>query len=430
MLEEFMSFKGEEMPPIDDNPPQYIWNMKLERPLKNSAYSKYCDLNLESLNKLEEEKLTLSEKVMKRQMEEKAKMEEKKQKILKELNKKKRINLTKFLTREAGYEQKKMYNLEQKRFKELEEENKKFKDKPNISMKTLEICNNSKKKKKPIYLRTKEILENKKKNIENLNMKIKKESKLNKSMDEINNNEYIVNNEIKNKKMTKKQMNDYYNNQKDWINKIYENRNEEYILKTEKEENENKPTFHPKISRGTKEIIIAMNEAKENYLYPTTETNNNNYFLTDMTPNPNYINYDNDVFKRLYENKKIEKLDKYTLTFQPITNKNKYKKILPKYKDVLNKMKGNKKRNNKKIPQKKKSIEKNVKNKNKSEEKVFKEEKNINEPWTNCLFKLKKNKSLDKTYRLNIRQASAWNENDVNLIPLKGGSKEIVKYFL
>ena len=93
-------------------------------------------------------------------------------------------------------------------------------------------------------------------------------------------------------------------------------------------------------------------------------------------------------------------------------------------------MKGNKKRNNKKIPQKKKSIEKNVKNKNKSEEKVFKEEKNINEPWTNCLFKLKKNKSLDKTYRLNIRQASAWNENDVNLIPLKGGSKEIVKYFL
>ncbi len=436
MLEEFLSFKGEEMPPMDENPPKYIWNMKIERPLKSSAYSKYSELNLESLNKLEEEKMTLAEKVMKRQMEEKAKLEEKKQKILKELNKKKRINITKFLTREAGYEQKKMYNLEQKRFKELEQENKNFKEKPNISMKTIEICNNSKKKKKPIYLRTKEILEKKKKNIENLNIKIKKENKLNKSMDEINNNnkEYIVNNEIKNKKMTKKQMNEYYNNQKDWKNKINENRNEEYILKTEQESNKNKPTFHPKISRGTKEIILAMNEAKENYLYPTIETNNNNYyFLTDITPNQKYINYDNDVFKRLYENKKLEKGNKYILTFQPITNKNKYKKVLPKYKDILNKKKGNKKIKNKKSPQKKNiNIEKNIKNKNKnkSEEKIVKEEKNINEPWTNCLFKLKKNKSLDKTYRLNIRQASAWNENDVNLIPLKGGSKEIVKYFL
>ena len=433
MLEEFLSFKGEEMPEVDDTPPQYVWNMKLDRPLKSSAYSKYSGLNLETLNKLEEEKLSLAEKVMKRQVEQKAKMEEKKQKILKELNKKKRINLTKFLTRETGYEQKKMYNLEQKRFKELEAENKIFKDKPNISMKTMEIYNNSKKVKKPIYLRTKEILENKKKNIENLNLKIKKESKLNKSMDEINNNdEYIVNNEIKNKKMTKQQMIDYYNNQKDWKNKINENRNEEFLLKKEQEANQNKPSFHPKISRGTKEIILAMNKAKENYLYPITETtNNNNYYLTDITPNPNYINYDNDVFKRLYENKKIEKLDKYTLTFQPITNKNKFKKILPKYKDILTKKKGNKKPNNKKNPQKKtKSVEKNIKNIKKIEDKNNKGGKDTNKSWTNCLLKLKKNKSLDKTYRLNIRDVTAWNENDVNVVPLKGGSREIVKYFI
>ena len=46
--------------------------------------------------------------------------------------------------------------------------------------------------------------------------------------------------------------------------------------------------------------------------------------------------------------------------------------------------------------------------------------------------KLKKNKnnSFDFSYRLNIRQASAWNENDVNIVPLKGGSREIVKYFI
>ena len=40
-------------------------------------------------------------------------------------------------------------------------------------------------------------------------------------MDEINTSEYIVNNEIKNKKMTKKQMIKYYNNQKDWKNKTF-----------------------------------------------------------------------------------------------------------------------------------------------------------------------------------------------------------------
>ena len=394
MLEEFLSFKGEEMPPMDENPPKYIWNMKIERPLKSSAYSKYSELNLESLNKLEEEKMTLAEKVMKRQMEEKAKLEEKKQKILKELNKKKRINLTKFLTSQTGYEQKKIYDLEQKRFKELEQENQKYKDRPKISQKTIEIYNNSKKKKKPIYLRTNEILKNKKKNIENLNIKIKNEinsNKLNKSMDEINTSEYIVNNEIKNKKMTKKQMIEYYNNQKDWKNKINESRAEEYLIKNEKEQNKNRALFHPKISRGTKEIISAMNEAKENYLYPIENSKNNNLYLSDLSPNPNYINYDNDVFKRLYENKKLEKLDKYTLAFQPITNKNKYKKILPKYKDILNKSVENKKIKKKKSKKKVKSVDKTYMNKNrKNEVIIFKNGNGINDSWVTRLSRLKK----------------------------------------
>ena len=435
MLEEFLSFKGEEMPPMDENPPKYIWNMKIERPLKSSAYSKYSELNLESLNKLEEEKMTLAEKVMKRQMEEKAKLEEKKQKILKELNKKKRINITKFLTREAGYEQKKMYNLEQKRFKELEQENKNFKEKPNISMKTIEICNNSKKKKKPIYLRTKEILEKKKKNIENLNIKIKKENKLNKSMDEINNNnnkEYIENNEIKNKKMTKNQIMDYYQKQYDWKKKVNEKRAEEDLIKNENEEREYKSFFHPKISRGTKEIILAMNEAKENYLYQTIESNNN-YYLTDTSPNPNYLNYDNDVFKRLYENRKIENLNKYTLLFQPTINKNKYKKVMPKYKDNITNNKKNKKRKPKKIKKKKEiSVEfyKFIGNKKVDANNSKKESNLINEPWTNYLLKLKKNKSCDVSYKLNIRQSSAWNENDINIVPYKGESREIIKNFI
>ena len=442
MLDELISFKGDKLPSPYEKPPIYKWNMKLSKSKEKSLNSKYSKFNIESIDDIkEEEEMTLAEKVLQRQLEEKEKLEEKKRKILKELHKKKkRLNIKKFLTREAGYEQKKMYNLEQKRLKELEEENKNFKDKPLLSIKTIEICKNKKIKNKPIYLRTREIIENRQKNLENLNNKLKKEKlegdKLNKSMDQINNNEYIVNNEIKDKKMTKKDMINYYKKQNEWKNKLNEKRSEKDTIKNEKEEKKYKAYFHPKLSRGTEEIIIAMNEAKENYLYQTTETSNNNYFITESTiPNPNYLNYDNDVFKRLYENKKLERTHKYSFVFQPQTNKNRYKKINPKYKDI-NKISRNTKNNkNKKIQKKKeRSVEikyyKNRNNKNKKEETVFKKEDNKYEPWTNFLLKLKKNKSSEISYRLNIRQSSAWNENDVNIVPLKGESKEIIKDFI
>ena len=436
-----MSFKGEKMPPPLEKAPIYKWNMILSKSKEKSLNSKYSKFNIDSLDDNEDEEMTLAEKVLQRQLEEKEKLEEKKRKILKELHKKKkRLNIKKFLTREAGYEQKKMYNLEQKRLKELEEENKNFKDKPLLSIKTIEICKNKKEKKKPIYLRTREIIENRQKNLENLNNKIKKEKleedKLNKSMDVINNNEYIVNNEIKDKKMTKKDMINYYKKQNDWKKKLNEERSKIDIIKNEKEEKKYKAYFHPKLSRGTEEIIIAMNEAKENYLYQTTETSNNNYFITESTiPNPNYINYDNNVFKRLYENKKLENTHKYSLIFQPLTNKNKNKKINPKYKEI-NKIGRNIKNNkNKKIGKRKeRSVEikfnKYRNNKNKKEGNIIKKEDNKYEPWTNYLLKLKKNKSSEISYRLNIRQSSAWNENDVNIVPLKGESKEIIKDFI
>ena len=443
MLEEFMAFNGEKMPRFESKTPTYIWNIKLNKSLNKSIYAtKYSKLNMESLKdfKEEEEEMTLAEKIYQRQLEEKERIEEKKRKIIKDLHtKKKRINLKKFLIRETGYEQKKQYNLEQKRFKELEEENKNFKDKPLLSSKTIEIIDSSKKKKKPIYLRTREILENRQKNLENLNIKLKKENKtnkLNKSMDQINNNNdnniYIVNNEIKNKKMTKNQIMDYYQKQYDWKKKVNEKRAEEDLIKNENEEREYKSFFHPKISRGTKEIILAMNEAKENYLYQTIESNNN-YYLTDTSPNPNYLNYDNDVFKRLYENKKIENLNKYTLLFQPTINKNKYKKVMPKYKDNIINNKKNKKRKSKKIKKKKEiSVDfyKFIGNKKVDANNSKKESNLINEPWTNYLLKLKKNKSCDVSYKLNIRQSSAWNENDINIVPYKGESREIIKNFI
>ena len=83
----------------------------------------------------------------------------------------------------------------------------------------------------------------------------------------------------KKSKMNQKKMINYYKKQNEWKNKLNERRSEKDIIKNEKEEKKYKAYFHPKLSRGTEEIIIAMNEAKENYLYQTTETSNNNYFI-------------------------------------------------------------------------------------------------------------------------------------------------------
>ena len=447
MLAELMAFNGEKFPPPEELPPIYKWSTKLSKSKNKSLILKNKD-NSTNDNKTEER--SLSEKVLQRQIEEHLRLEEKKKKILKELHKKKRINIKKFLTREAGYEQKKIYNLEQQRLKKLEEENKNFRDKPLLSAKTIEICKNKKKKKKPIYLRTQETLETKKKNLENLNNKIKEEkikaNKLNKSMDEINlnntNNEddsiYIVNNEIKDKKMTLKESNDYYQKQFEWKNKLNERISCYDIIKTEIEEKRFKTYFHPKLSRGTEEIILAMNEAKENHLNQTLDSknnnNSNNYFFTEATPNPNYLNYNNDVFNRLYENKKNDRLNKYQLFFQPITNKNKNRKILPKYQEYDKFTLSLKKFKVKKNHKKNKSID-TKSNKNKKSKKEFnessdKKEENQFEPWIYYLSKLKNNKSCEISYKLNIRQGSAWNENDLNIVPYKGESREIIKYFL
>ena len=257
-------------------------------------------------------------------------------------------------------------------------------------------------------------------------MKIKEEkikaNKLNKSMDEMslyneNDSKYIVNNEIKDKKMTQKEINDYYKNQFEWKYKKNEKVSDYGVIKTEIEDKEYKSYFHPKLSRGTQEIIIAMNEAKENHLNETMESNynkirNNNYFFTDATPNQKYLNYNNNVFSRLHENKKIERFNKYQLFFQPITNKNRNKKILSKYQYID-----------------KYSIDlKKIKLKNENNDK--KDENNQFEPWKYYLLRLKKNNSCEYSYKLNVRQSSAWNENDVNIVPYKGESREIIKNFL
>ena len=52
--------------------------------------------------------------------------------------------------------------------------------------------------------------------------------------------------------------------------------------------------------------------------------------------------------------------------------------------------------------------------------------------WSKKLLNMKNNqeKDDDNLYRLNVRQAAAWNENDINNVPYNGESKRIVEIFI
>ena len=87
MLEEFMAFNNKRMPNFESNsPPKYRWSIKINKSLNKSIYSDYSKINMESIDNFIEQEMSLAEKVMQRQLEEKTKLEEKKKKILKELN--------------------------------------------------------------------------------------------------------------------------------------------------------------------------------------------------------------------------------------------------------------------------------------------------------------------------------------------------------
>ena len=483
MLDEFMQFNDKKMP--DPNliikPKEYkpINTNKTPTSTHSQRPKKQSIVNLEGLEELkkleeetlklikEQEALSLAEQILKRKEEED---EMKRREILKQLHKTKTIDLNKFLTRSVGYEQKKNYDLEQKRFQKLEEESKFCKERPLLSHKTEEMCKTL--NKKPIYERTKEIIKNREKRIDelkndeyNINKKLRnKKNNKNKgnSMDKINQNEetkrkrkeYIINEKTKNRKMNRSEMNDYYNKQNELKKRLLEKtklkvKNQKKGKKGIQPQPEEESSFHPHICQGTIEIINAKNEVEMNNAYHKTDYNN--YYYPKNDNFQNRINLGKTVYDRLYEEnalnemKKQEYINKSLCSFQPYTNKNKYRQIPSKYNEINNKNKKGKKRTKFKgnksveINRKNEIMENNDKNKLRSKKDTVIDDdenktidKSINEPWTNTLLKLKNNKnnSHDISYRLNIRQASAWNENDVNIVPLRGGSREIVKYFI
>ena len=354
---------------------------------------------------------------------------------------------------------KKNFDLELKILKKLEEEAKYCQDKPLLSPKTEEIYKSLDKN----NLNTKEIKEKNindtkkwKSNYNTLlrgkNNKFKNE---NNSMDKIKSNknksyekkkvkkDYIINEKIKNKKMNKNEMDDYYKRQNDWKNQVEKKNINKERNRNKRKKVEIEDYFHPQISEGTKEIINEKNKEHNN------ENNNNHYYYIKKEPNKLLTNLGKNAFDRLYEDnilyeiKKNENKNKAEYSFQPFINKNKYKQIQPKYNQIniinekrkerkkkrYNKLKGKSVEYNNKddiFNNNKKILGSSVDNANKYSE------ENINEPWINTLFKKKKKKKKDKdkSYRLNIRQGSAWNENDINTVPYTTRTLEIIKYFI
>ena len=473
MLAELMTFNDKKMPnPNEIYKPQISKSNKEQAPTKIQRPKKQSIVNiegLEELRKLEEETLklikeqeamTLAEQILKRQQEE---QENKRREILKQLQKPKNVNLKKFLTRTVGYEQKKNFDLEQKRFKQLEEETKICKDRPLLSHRTAEMCKTM--YKKPIYKRTKEIIEKREKRINDIKNKDysklrSKKKKLNKSMDNINTDkvkkrkkkEYIINEKTKNKKMNSSEMREYYQRQYDWKNRL-EEKNQLYLKNKKKDKTvECGEFFHPKISPGTIEIINEKNRLNERNHNQNIDSNNQYYYAKNDL-NLNKLTLGKNVYDRLYEDnalneiKKNDNISKAACSFQPFTNKNKYKQIQPKYKEIKLKNKKLKQRTRNakndlrgarsvEVERKKDTIETHNKKKMNSsfdvDKKSNQKQKKISEPWSNVLLRLKNNNNEveDISYRLNVRQASAWNENDVNTVQLRGVSKEIVKFFL
>ena len=104
-------------------------------------------------------------------------------------------------------------------------------------------------------------------------------------------------------------------------------------------------------------------------------------------------------------------------------DKNKYKQIQPKYMENKN----NKIKKRRKIKKDKLKGAKSVEADRKKYNTIIENEKK-----SNIFIKIKENinNNDDNSYKINIRQATAWNENDVNIVPYNINTKEIVKNFI
>ena len=327
--------------------------------------------------------------------------------------KQKKINVEKFLKRNLEHEQKKQYDIEVMRNKYRDEERKAFQDKPALNKTTIEILKTV--NKPPIYMRTNEEIKKRQDTIESLKNKYNQtQQDKNYQLTTLSNNEYKRNRtEISSSNSDR--FNTWIAQQNEWSKKIMKKK----MVRSASLEEQEKQTLQSEISNNSqmsnRSVILLKKSNRKSSFDRLTTKNTFNKDLLNMEHMP---------------------------TFTPKINKNKFVNVKPRYYPDLTS--GNKitlnviKQNRMKRKNKAKSVDRRKKGNN---EKDVMEVGHVRKTesvdhWSTTLLKMGKTKSnvnyvpVEVLYKLNIMHSGAWNENDVNNVPLQGESKNIIKAFL
>ena len=466
MLDEFIKFsdvpvKAKETEKIDQQNENYPNRYQNENDDNNYKEEELHNEPLEEVNpenndisspKSNEENsnnnsiIMIETKNKEQEMKEKKENDLKKKQIIKGLYK--RINLEKFLTRCVELDQRKNYEIEKKRFKALKKENKQCTDRPYMSSRSIELCK-SNSKKKPIYKRINEILETKKKNVDHILEKQKTifERRAKKSPNEKNKNnsmdKYILKNKKKKKKkkkLSESEIESYYNDNIRWKQKITSENEKQHKDNDLKKEKEIENYFKPHLTQRSVDII----KRKKN--------SNDDIFYNDRNKNDNI--YDKlYADSKIYEFKRRNNSNKMHYSFAPYTNRNKNRNVHAKFNDLnikrkkiedekikkfinnnnnnITEVKVMETPNHLKNAHKKMYIPNEMTIEPKKKENNKLKNDNHDNHWSKKLLNMKNNnEEEDYLYRLNVRQAAAWNENDINNVPYSGESKRIVEIFI
>ena len=327
--------------------------------------------------------------------------------------KQKKINVEKFLKRNLEHEQKKQYDIEVMRNKYRDEERKAFQDKPALNKTTIEILKTV--NKPPIYMRTNEEIKKRQDTIESLKNKYNQtQQDKNYQLTTLSNNEYKRNRtEISSSNSDR--FNTWIAQQNEWSKKIMKKK----MVRSASLEEQEKQTLQSEISNNSqmsnRSVILLKKANRKSSFDRLTTENTFNKDLLNMEHMP---------------------------TFTPKINKNKFVNVKPRYYPDLTS--GNKitlnviKQNRMKRKNKAKSVDRRKKGNN---EKDVMEVGHVRKTesvdhWSTTLLKMGKTKSnvnyvpVEVLYKLNIMHSGAWNENDVNNVPLQGESKNIIKAFI
>ena len=323
--------------------------------------------------------------------------------------KKDKVDLGEFITRSKNYEQKRQYNIEQMRSRQRNEENKSMQNKPQLDKHSIDLAriqNNP-----PLYTRANNEIDKMKTSLNNLRQQL--------HMQQLENEYKHRNTSIDNTKQMKTE-NDFetwITWQNEWKRQVNKRNRERYetLLSLDNYKNQMNKL---QMSQGSLNIL---KRNKQNHLNKSASV---------------YLNNLHTKTNEMLLQRTMHKLESTHSFIPSINNNRKYVNVKPRYFRNLNIYINNGNCDNqKKMKVKQRSVDK-VYSQSDKMEKGCSKKITCCEHWSTALLRMGKSKSVDNLipsellYKLNIMQASAWNENDVNNIPYKGQSKSILRTFL